>query len=335
MRNVDSSELNGLSLKLEGFDSRWQEAGARRYVFYRNLRPGKYKFLVTASNNDGRWNTTPETLTFQVLPAFYQTAWFTLLMYRCLVFALLAVDSLRVRNAIARMRERLEERLQERVRIARELHDTLIQSVDGLMIYLQAAIDEADSRRSKAMLGKALDRADEVLLKGREQVYALRTEPLHVDDLAKAIVAYASERAQEREIEFGFTEQGTRRLVNPLVRDEAFCIAREALANAFQHSGRTRVDVVLDYGLIALILTIRDNGIGIPEDFLLNGRHGHWGLAGMRERAGKIRGESKIVSNANGGTEVTLRLRASRAYPRIFKLSPSSIFKAKSEDDSA
>jgi signal transduction histidine kinase/ligand-binding sensor domain-containing protein len=321
--------------KLEGFDSKWQEAGVRRAAFYTNLRPGKYRFFVTASNNDGVWNTTPATITFQVLPAFYQTAWFTLLLCGCLVFGLLAVDSLRVRNATARVRERLEERLQERSRIARELHDTLIQSVDGLMIYLQAAIDEADSRRSKAMLEKALDRADEVLSKGREQVYALRTEALHVDDLAKAIMAYASDRAQEREIEFVFTEQGTRRLVNPLVRDETFCIAREALANAFQHSGGTRVEVVLDYSLIALILTIRDNGIGIPEDFLINGRPGHWGLAGMRERAGKVRGELKIASGATEGTEVILRLRASKAYPRRFTLSLSSIFKAKSEDHCA
>jgi len=321
--------------KLEGFDSKWHEAGVRRFAFYTNLRPGKYRFLVTASNNDGLWNSTPSTITFQVLPAFYQTAWFAVLLCCCLFGVLVAVDSLRVRSATARVRLRLEERLQERGRIARELHDTLIQSVDGLMIYLQAAIDEADLRRSKAMLEKALDRADEVLSKGREQVYSLRTEALHVNDLAKAIMAYANDRALEREIEFVFSEQGTRRPVNPLVRDEAFCIAREALANAFQHSGGTQIEVVLDYSRIGLVLTIRDNGVGIPENFLTNGRHGHWGLAGMRERAGRIRGELKIASAAAGGTEVILLIQASRAYPRKITLFPASLFKAKNEGDCA
>jgi signal transduction histidine kinase len=224
-----------------------------------------------------------------------------------------------MRRATERMKVRLEERLDERGRIARELHDTLIQSVDGLMIYLQAAIEEPDSIRSRSMLEKALDRADEVLSEGRERVHTLRAEAVKVEDLALALTDYAERRAAERSIRFTLTMQGLKRRLDPLVRDEAFRIGREALANAFQHARSSIVEVILEYGRSEFRLTVKDNGSGIPEKLLREGRPGHWGLPGMRERAKNVNGSLTIRSDAFIGTEISLQIPGRVAYPSRFR----------------
>jgi signal transduction histidine kinase/ligand-binding sensor domain-containing protein len=305
--------------KLQGYDSDWQDAGTRRSAFYTNLRHGQYHFDVIACNNDGVWSDAPATVVFEIPPAFYQTIWFGFLLAAAVLGALVALDSLRMRRATERMKARLEERLDERGRIARELHDTLIQSVDGLMIYLQAAIEERDLVRSRSMLVKALDRADEVLSEGRERVHTLRAEAVKVEDLALALTDYAERRAVEKAIRFSLTLLGLKRRLDPLVRDEVFRIAREALANAFLHSGSSMIEVILEYGRSGFQLTVKDNGSGIPEKLLAEGRPGHWGLAGMRERAKNVKGSLNIRSDAFIGTEIRLQIPGHVAYPSRFR----------------
>jgi signal transduction histidine kinase/ligand-binding sensor domain-containing protein len=308
--------------KLEGYDTEWQQAGTRRSAFYTNLRHGRYKFDVIASNNDGVWSDTPATVPFEIAPALYQTIWFRILIGLTALAALFGLDSLRMRHATERMKARLEDRLDERGRIARELHDTLIQSVDGLMIYLQAAIEEPDPIRARSMLEKALDRADEVMGEGRERVQTLRAEAVKVEDLALALTDYAENRAREKAIRFSLTMQGLKRRLDPLARDEAFRIGREALANAFQHAGASMIEVVLEYGRSDFRLTVKDNGSGIPENLLKQGRPGHWGLAGIRERAKNIKGSLNIRSDSFLGTEISLQIPGPVAYPSRFSSIP-------------
>jgi signal transduction histidine kinase len=303
--------------KLDGYETGWQEAETRRSAFYSNLRPGTYKFLVTACNNDGVWNQAGAALNFVIPPAFYQTEWFQVLVGLIGVGLIGIIHSLRIRQATAQVQARLEERLEERGRIARELHDTLIQSVDGLMIYLQAAIDEPDKFRGHAMLEKALDRADEVLSEGRERVHSLRAEATSVQDLSQALTDYGEERAQDHAIEFSVTLVGKPRPLDPIVRDEVFLIGREALANAFQHSDAFRIEVELTYDRKGIRLQIKDDGGGIDPQIIETGRPGHWGLSGMRERASEV-GEFNIWSGPNTGTQIDLTIPARVAYPRRF-----------------
>jgi signal transduction histidine kinase/ligand-binding sensor domain-containing protein len=317
--------------KLQGYETDWQAAGTRRSAFYANLRPGTYTFLVNACNNDGVWSTSPAAIVFSIPPAFYQTIWFRFLLVLAGTGLIFAIDSLRVRRVAMRMKARLDERLEERGRIARELHDTLIQSVDGLMIYLQAAIDEPNKARGHDMLEKALDRADAVLAEGRERVHLLRVDAVTVEDLIQALNDYAQERAQERSVKFTLFEEGDKRPLVPLVREEVFRMAREALANAFEHSAATAIEVSIRYDARDFGLTVRDDGKGIPSEFLNEGRPGHWGLPGMRERARYVGGLLDIQSGPEEGTLIRIRIPGRTAYPRSFGRFVSTIFRRRGD----
>jgi signal transduction histidine kinase/ligand-binding sensor domain-containing protein len=306
--------------KLDSYETAWQEAGTRRSAFYTNLRPGTYKFHVIACNNDGVWNESGAALNFVIAPAFYQTVWFQVFLGLIGIGLIFIFHLFRLQRATAQVQARLEERLEERGRIARELHDTLIQSVDGLMLYLQAAIDEPDREHSHQMLEKALDRADEALAEGRERVHTLRAEATTAHDLLQALSSYGEERAEDHAIEFSVTLVGNPRPLDPLVRDEAFRIGREALANAFQHSGASKIEVELTYDRNEIHLRIRDDGSGIDPRIVETGKPGHWGLSGMRERANQVGADLNIWSRPNAGTEIDLTIPARVAYQRRFRV---------------
>jgi signal transduction histidine kinase len=192
------------------------------------------------------------------------------------------------------------------------------------MLYLQAAIDEPDRERSHQMLEKALDRADEALSEGRERVHTLRTEAMSADDLSQALTGYGQERAQDHGIEFSVTLVGNPRPLDPIAGDEAFRIGREALANAFQHSGASKIEVELIYDRNRIRLRIRDDGTGFDPQIVEMGKPGHWGLSGMRERANQVGAELNIWSRPNAGTEVDLTIPARLAYQRRFTIFPFS-----------
>jgi signal transduction histidine kinase/ligand-binding sensor domain-containing protein len=310
--------------KLDGVDLQWQDASRRQTAYYTNLHPGKYQFHVIAGDLDGIWNFRAAVIDFMIPPFWYQTAWFRVFCGAVLLLLLWTIYQLHVRQLKRQFSLALEARVDERTRIARELHDTLIQSVDGLMLYLQAAIDEPDRERSRQMLEKALDRADEALLEGRERVHTLRTEAMSTNDLSQALTDYAKDRAQDHAINFSVTLIGNPRPLDPIVRDEAFRIGREALANAFQHSRASKIEAELTYDRNEIRLRIRDNGSGIDPQIAEIGKPGHWGLSGMRERANQLGGELNIWSRPNAGTEVDLTIPARVAFPRRFRIFPFS-----------
>jgi signal transduction histidine kinase/ligand-binding sensor domain-containing protein len=302
--------------KLEGSDTAWRDAGTRRQAFYTNLGPGFYRFRVLASNNDGVWNETGATLDFSIAPAFYQAIWFQLLCWASGGAIVWLAYLLRLKHATAQIQGRLEERLAERERIARELHDTFLQGIQALMWRFQAGAAQIPvGEPARQLIESALDRADEVIVEGRDRVKGLRKAEEKYSDLAETFAIMNAELAKEHAIPFQIILQGTPRALNPIVCDDAYQIGREALVNAFRHSLAQKIETEITFARTALRLRVRDNGCGVDSKILEDGgRPGHWGMRGMRERARKIGARLDIWSRQGNGTEVDLRIPASIAY---------------------
>ncbi len=302
--------------RLEGVDETWQDVGTRREAYYTHLEPGRYRFHVIAANNDGVWNETGATLELILPPAFFQTWWFRALCIAASLAVLWMLFLLRLRQVRAHMRGLLEERHRERERIARELHDTLLQGIQGLILRFQSVAEmlPVDAPVRVAM-EKALDRADDVLLEGRDRVKGLRAASQGTGELSQAFARVGEELELDPPEGFHVVVEGQPTPLDPLVRDEVFRIGREALVNAWQHAGARRIEVELTYGCRELRLRVRDDGRGIDAEILqAGGRPGHWGLSGMRERARKMGARLDIRSRGGSGTEVELRVPAAVAY---------------------
>lgn len=302
--------------KLEGRDSDWQEAGNRRQAFYNNLGPGNYRFRVMACNNSGVWSETGAYIDFAIAPAYYQTAWFRIALVILLLLVLGALYQLRLRQVARVIRGRMEERVEERERIARDLHDTLLQSVQGLILKFHAVSKQipADLPAHDA-LEKTLDHADQVLAEGRDSIRNLRVNSASLSDLPAAFRSVAEETSQGREAVFKTVVEGRVRELHPLVLEECYRIGREAIINALTHSEGQHVEAEIAYDSRQFRLRVRDDGRGIePKILEAGGRSGHWGLQGMRERAEKIGGQLRFWSRPETGTEVELTVSGATAY---------------------
>lgn len=302
--------------RLSGVDEGWIDAGPRRQAFYTNLGPGSYRFLVVAANNDGVWNRTGASMSVTIAPTFIQGAWFKLLVAACVLAAGYLVYSLRVRQITDGVRGRLEERLRERERIARELHDTLLQGFQGLVFRFQAAIERMPPGPVREAVERALDQADDVLAEGRRRVLDLRTGRTDAD--ISDLLAHSAERfLAGSSAAFRVIVEGRARKLHRLVQEELCRIAEEALSNAAQHARAGNIEVGVAYRVNALVLVVRDNGCGMaPNAAAEAGRAGHFGITGMRERAEKIGATLVIASHRGAGTEVALTLPAALAFAR-------------------
>jgi ligand-binding sensor domain-containing protein/signal transduction histidine kinase len=302
--------------KLENRDRDWQDASNRRQVFYNDLAPGTYRFRVIACNNSGVWNETGAYVDFTIAPAYYQTAWFRVSVVVLFLFVLGVLYQLRLRQVARVVRGRMEERLEERERIARDLHDTLLQSVQGLILKFHAVLKQipADMPAHNA-LEKTLDHADEVLAEGRDRIRNLRLHTGSLTDLPAAFRTVAEGTSAGREATFKTVVEGRVRDLHPLVLEECYCIGREAIINALTHSEGQHVEAEITYDPRQFRLRVRDDGRGIDPTILeAGGRSGHWGLQGMYERAQKIGGQLRFWSRPETGTEVELIVRGSTAY---------------------
>ena len=304
--------------KLEGHDTAWQEPQARRQAFYSDLPPGDYHFRVAACNNDGVWSDAGSVLDFSVEPAFFQQAWFLALCLGAFGGLLWMAYLLRLKQVAAGIRARMEERLGERERIARELHDTLLQSIQGLILRFHAVTKQIPAEApARLSMENALDRADRVLAEGRDRVLNLRASAEFPSGLAEAFRVFGEESTREGGSSVTVVVEGAARRLHPMVREEVFSIGREAMTNSLLHANGGRVEIEITYDSKHLALRVRDDGCGIDTSVLeAGGRQGHWGLQGMRERARQIGGRLDIWSRVGSGTEVELRVPASRAYQR-------------------
>jgi signal transduction histidine kinase/streptogramin lyase len=292
--------------RLDGYDENWQEAGTARQVSYTGLAPGAYRMQVAAANTNGAWGDATASAAFQVRAAFSQTKAFLALCIAAAALLAWTLYRIRLRIVSARLRFALEERHTERERIARELHDTLLQDFHALQLrFHSAARALATDAPARAPLEKALDHADEVLAETRDRVTELRT--LNIIDLAETLHATGQALATERGIEFVFRQTGAEVRLGPFVNEEIYLVAREALMNALQHANPRRIEIALEQDERQFRLTVRDDGCGLPEDIAVHGaQRGHWGIRGMRERAARIGARLQIGGRPEGGTEVAL-----------------------------
>jgi signal transduction histidine kinase len=325
-------EYTGLSLAvpgrirfryfLEGFDSSWSQPVAAREAVYTNLGPGSYRFRLVASNSEGLWNGPETAIALNVAPAYYQTYWLRLSCIAAFLGMLAAAYQLRLRHLSREFNLRLEERVAERTRIARALHDTLLQSFHGSMFRMQAARNLLPRRPEEA--GEALDgaiaRAEQAIDEGRNAIQDLRSEAAAATDIAQLLRVMGQELAASQQgrhgpATFRLTVEGERQALRPLLQDEVYRIAREVLANAFQHASAFQIEAEIRYDSRAFRLRVRDDGAGIDPRVLKQGkRAGHWGLPGIHERAEQIGARLDVWSEAEVGTEIQLAIPASLAY---------------------
>ena len=292
--------------KLEGHDADWQDPQTRRQAFYTDLRPGHYRFRVIACNNDGVWNEQGATLDLFVAPAWYQTNWFLRLCFVTGIFLLWALYALRVRHIERSIHARFDERLAERTRMAREFHDTLLQTIQGSKMVADDALDDStDLPRMRRAMERLSGWLGEAMQEGRTALNALRTSTTQTNDLAASFQRALDDCRIQGFPEVVFVPEGTAAEMHPIVRDEIYRIGYEAIRNACQHSGASRLEVRLSY-LQDLALSVSDNGRGIASNIAAHGKDGHYGLQGMRERAVRISGKLSVASSANSGTTIEL-----------------------------
>ena len=305
---------------LWGADKDWQEVGARREAYYMGLRPGRYRFQVIACNNNGVWNQQGAKLDFSIAPAYYQTNWFRAVC-ACTFLALLwAAYQWRVRQLQRQFDMTLEARVGERTRIARELHDTLLQSAHGVLLRFQTVSQLLPDRpmEAKEKLDNAIDQTADFITEARDEVQGLRDSTVQGNDLAMAISTLGEELATDsidHRPAFRVAVEGEARNLHPILRDEIYKIAAEALRNAFRHSRARQIEAEIRYDNEQFRLRVRDDGKGVnPAILSSQGSEGHFGLPGMRERATLIGGKLVVWSEVDAGTEVELRVPASTAY---------------------
>lgn len=309
--------------KLEGVDKDWQDAGARREAFYTNLGPGEYRFYVTARNRGTEWNPAGAVLDFRVAPAWFQTIWFRVACAVTGLILLWMLYQLRLRQLHQQFSLALEARVDERTRIARELHDTLLQSFNALLLRFQGVSNLIVTRpdEARARVDRAIEQASVAIAEGRDAVHELRSVGLAGTNLAEAIGRFAQELLSQPSDgtipEFHTEVEGTPIALNPIVRDEVYRVAAEALRNAIRHAQAKRIEAEIRYDEQQLRVRIRDDGKGIDQNILNTGHaHGHWGLSGMRERAKLAGGDLEVWSEPGSGTEVELTIPGASAYAK-------------------
>ena len=307
--------------KLEGQNRNWHEVINDRQIQYTNLAPGTYRFRVMASNNSGVWNEAGDTLSFSIAPAYYQTRWFFAMVALGIAMLLWAAYQLRIRQLAHQFNRTLDARVSERTRIARDLHDTLLQSFQGALLRFQSAANVVATRPDEARqrLDQALDQAEAAITEGRNAVHGLRASATTMNDLANGIAAIGLQLTSERSPGpvplIDVAVDGNSRDLNPVVREEAFRIAGEALRNAIKHAHAQHLAVTIHYERRQLRLVIRDDGKGIDAETMARQQvEGHFGLPGMRERAAIVKGQLDVRSERGAGTEIELRVPGRTAY---------------------
>lgn len=297
---------------LEGFDRQWQDAETRRSAFYTGLPPGTYRFKVTAANEDGVWTDSIAGVTFEIPPPFVQTGWFKLMCLAGLVVLGWLLHRFRLRIALRRLSARIEARTAERERIARDLHDTLLQSVQGLIHIFGGIVERvSDADPLKAAMRRALGIAARVMDEGRDKVQGLRTTVADHNELAATLDDFGRSLATLHGIAFAMTLHGRPRPLDMFVHDEIAMIGREAIQNAFAHAQASAISVDLSYGNETIELRVTDDGRGIAPDEQTN-RPGHWGMQGMRERAAQLGAALELTSTKGHGTTWRLRVPVGR-----------------------
>jgi signal transduction histidine kinase/ligand-binding sensor domain-containing protein len=303
---VSSPEKIRLQYRLDGVDSEWLDAPANPVAIYSNIPVGTRALHIRACNRNGIWDRQGVVFSITQQPYFYQTRWFVAAMFALGVALIIFIYRLRVAQISHQMSARFDERLAERTRVAREIHDTLLQTVQGSKMVADHALknstDHTRMVRAMEQLSTWLEQATE---EGRAALHSLRSSTTEKNDLAQAFRRAIDECGRASNAEISFSVNGDFREMHPVVRDEIYRIGYEAIRNACAHSGADGLDITLEYGH-DLTLRVSDNGVGIDSEVAEKGKEGHFGLRGMKERAERIGAKFNLSSSPNSGTVITL-----------------------------
>ncbi|MDQ1829310.1 sensor histidine kinase [Massilia scottii] len=308
--SLSMPERVAFRFRLEGQDAGWTSAGPRRSAFFTGMGPGEYRFQVQASNQDGVWSNTGAIFQFSIAPTMTQTVWFRAACVLLALGLLWALYRWRMRQLASRIQGRLQVQVDERERIARELHDTLLQGVQALILRFHMAATKVGAQEPvRQLMDSALDQAELMLQEGRDQVHDLRAHDHFQADMAGMLQREGQRMAEERGVQFALREAGRVRALPPLVAHEVYRIANEAMLNAFKHAKASKIEVELLYERKEMTVVVRDNGCGLPAEVLRDGGlPGHWGLPGISERAERLGANVRWTSAPGQGSEMRLRL---------------------------
>ncbi len=318
--NVSDPQGVRYHYRLTDVDSSWSEPTPLREVDFTNIAPGRFVFQVAASNLYGVWNSNGAAIAFEVEPSIFQTRWFQVAGVGMLALLALGIYQLRVQQLHRQFNIGLEARVSERTRIARDLHDTLLQTLHGLLFQFQAVRNLLPRRPDEAIrsLDDAIGETEIALAESRDAIQGLRSGGIAQENLAELLKTTMQEltaAADGKAPTFDLIEEGERRRLSTAAKNEICRIAVEIVRNAFQHSSATRIEAEIRHDNQMLRLRIRDNGRGIdPKVLKEGGRPGHWGLQGIRERAQRIGSQLDFWSESGAGTEVQLTVPAAIAY---------------------
>jgi len=320
-----NAETNRYRYRLIGLDANWTRVGSdQRIATYTTLPVGSYTFEVEGAISRGPWSEPGARLRIEILPAWYQTFGFRAICGAVFLLLLWAIYQLRVQRLRWQFAIGLEARVSERTRIARELHDTLLQSFQGAVFQFQAARKLLLRNADNAMeaVDEAIQAAEEGIREGRTAIGDLRPEPAAQRSLSELLDAKGRELAEAYKSNghapsYQVVVEGKQLDLSPMLQDEVYRISLEIVRNAFAHAVASHIEVEIRYDQDKLRLRVRDDGKGIDSKVLdAGGQSGHFGIPGMRERAQRIRARLDFWSEMGAGTEVELTVPASMAYQK-------------------
>ena len=298
--------------QLENFDAGWQDAGDLRQASYTNLAPGRYRFHVVSSNSEGGWNESGDVLAFSIRPAVYQTTTFKVAVLVGIVLMTWAAWQLRLRS----VQRRLDLVLAERMRVGREVHDTLLQSLVGVALEFDDIREQLDpsAHALRTQVQRIRAQVEHYIREARRSIWNLRSPMLQTCDMPTAL-RKVSEAALSGSspVRLDYAVSGSPRRVGTRVEQELLRVGQEAISNAVRHSHAKTITVHLSYESDSVRLRVADDGDGFDLSQIGHNGDGHWGITSMRERAEQIGAQFHLVSSPGEGTSVDVTATPSGA----------------------
>jgi signal transduction histidine kinase/ligand-binding sensor domain-containing protein len=307
-----------LQYRMQGVDSAWLDANSARVAVYTSVPIGSHRMMIRATDSTGHWSSPKAVYEVTQQPHFYETLIFRIGAVIGFILLLVTAYLWRVRSLIKQSRRILEERQIERAAVARDLHDTFLQSVQGLILRFHTGTQQlAEGHPIRQSFEEALGQSDTVMREGRNVLSRLNLRTTRPESLTEAFAALGKEFRNLAPVHFDVIVSGNSQELNAVVQEELVKIGREALFNAFRHSRASRIEVEVHFGVFEFRVRFRDDGRGIDPAVLREGSVvGHYGLPGMRERCSKIRSSLELWSRPGAGTEIEVRVPAAIAYPQ-------------------